>query len=138
MNKKKWNAKSIILYISITLILLLIYEVFNYYNTLQIVSIERQETNQAILKQIKTNVESNLLKIDHISYNIVSDSDNIRFVDWKTQGQNRRTTKLTPDIIRYIRESYNGLNAKELGREFNISAAYVIDIVNRKYWKNIT
>ncbi|MCR4719204.1 MAG: helix-turn-helix domain-containing protein [Firmicutes bacterium] len=81
MNKKKWNAKSIILYISITLILLLIYEVFNYYNTLQIVSIERQETNQAILKQIKTNVESNLLKIDHISYNIVSDSDNIRFVD---------------------------------------------------------
>ena len=48
---------------------------------MRIVSVERQETNQAILKQIKTNVESNLLKIDHISYNIVSNSDNIKFVD---------------------------------------------------------
>ncbi len=78
------------------------------------------------------------LTIDRIDNNKGYLKNNIRFVDWKTQGQNRRTTKLTPDIIRYIRESYNGLNAKDLGREFNISAAYVIDIVNGKYWKNIT
>ena len=67
MNKKRWNVKSIVLYISTILVLLLIYEAFNYYNTLRIVSAERQVTNQAILKQIKTNVESNLLKIDQIS-----------------------------------------------------------------------
>ena len=83
------------------------------------------------------------LSIDRIDNNKGYLKNNVRFVDWKIQGQNRRTTKLTPDDVRYIRENYihygwQSSNTNELAEKFGIHPTYVLNIVQRKYWKNIT
>ena len=81
------------------------------------------------------------LSIDRIDNNKGYLKDNIRFVDWKVQGQNRRTTKLTPDIVKYIRENYyikdHKSNAIELAKKFGISPSYLKSIIDKKNWKNI-
>lgn len=77
------------------------------------------------------------LTIDRIDNNIGYIKSNIRFVDWSIQGQNRRTTKLTNENVKFIRENSELYTLEYFSKKFNIHINYVRDIINRKYWKNI-
>jgi len=76
--------------------------------------------------------------IDRIDNNKGYWKDNIKLSTASEQAQNRRTTKLTEDDIRYIRLSYPKKTQKELAIEFNVNPVNISNIINRKRWKNIT
>lgn len=79
--KKSWKTKKLILFMSFVLFSFLVCSVINYFITIRIVGSERKEINQAILRQIISNVESNILDIDRIAGEIIEDLDYIRFAN---------------------------------------------------------
>lgn len=84
MNKRRWKTRNLILYISFVLIALLVYSVVIYYNTMRIVRNEQEQTNQAILHQIVSNVETNFTNIERISYGIVNNGNYSAFANATT------------------------------------------------------
>ena len=81
IKKKSWQTKKLIWYMSFVLFSFLICSLVNYFITIHIVGSERKEINQAILRQIISNVETNILDIDKVAGDIVEDFDYIRFVN---------------------------------------------------------
>lgn len=77
--RRRWETKKLMLYVSFVLFLFLVCSVVNYCITISIVGNEREEINQAILRQIISNVESNILDIDGIATEITEDLDYKRF-----------------------------------------------------------
>ena len=67
--------------ISFVLLLFLIYSIVNYFITIHIVGSERKEINQAILRQIIADVETNILDIEQIAHDIIEDVEYSRFVN---------------------------------------------------------
>jgi hypothetical protein len=48
------------------------------------------------------------------------------------------SAKVTPEIVRQIREQYaNGAAMEMIGQRFSLSLAGVFNIVRRKYWKDV-
>ena len=78
---KSWKTKKLILYMFFVLFLFLVYFVVNYFITVHIISNERKEINQVILKQISSNVETNVSDVERIASGIVEDLEYRRFVD---------------------------------------------------------
>ena len=63
---------------------------------------------------------------------------NVRWASHKEQNQNRTSTKLTPDIVRAIRqERQSGVLFKELAKKCNISPSYCAGLCRGEYWKNV-
>ena len=73
--RKNWKTKNLIIYMSLALFSFLVYAVVNYYVTIHIVGSERKVINQAILRQIISNAENNILEINNIADGIVKDSE---------------------------------------------------------------
>lgn len=79
------------------------------------------------------------LMIDRIDNNLGYWKSNIRFVSNSVNCQNRRTTKLTPEIVKTIRLDYENdkYTQKELAKQYNVPESHIRMIISRKRWKNI-
>ena len=81
------------------------------------------------------------LSIDRIDNNKGYTKDNIRFVDWKTRGQNRRSTKLKPEDIVYIRSNHKrfggNMTANELAKMFKVHPTHILAILRNINWVNV-
>ncbi|MEG1880362.1 MAG: hypothetical protein RR145_03490, partial [Oscillospiraceae bacterium] len=81
--KKNGFERNMILYVSIILIVLIVYSGISYYNTVRIAREQLDLTNKAVLRQVKSNTETSLYNIERLSFRLVQDNLVNSFVDEK-------------------------------------------------------
>jgi len=79
------------------------------------------------------------LQIDRIDNNKGYYPDNCRFVNGKVNSQNRRTTKLTEESVKNIREiySYGIASYSQLAFTFNVGVSTIHNAITNHTWHKI-
>ena len=79
------------------------------------------------------NVYTNLEWVTYKENNHHADKNLLRDV----KGENHYKSKLTNEIVRFIRENENIIPRKELAKKFDVTYALIQYVQKRKIWKHI-